>query len=62
MKQNENILNAGGDAYSGRKRSPAISIVFPYDMLVKIRKMAAKNDISAGELVRRMCAKSMGIK
>ena len=61
MKDNDNILNAGGNAYSGRKRSPTLSVVFPDKMLKKIQKQAAKNGISTGEQVRRMCAKAMGI-
>lgn len=55
MKDNNNILNAGGDAYKSRTRSPVLSVVFPKDMLNDIRKRAAKQNISAGEMVRRMC-------
>lgn len=62
MKDNDNILNAGGNAYSNRKRSPTLSVVFPPKMLKKIQKQASKNCISTGEQVRRLCAQAMGIK
>lgn len=59
MKQNKNILNAGGDAYTKRQKSPVLSVVFPHDMLIRIRKRAAKNGITAGEYIRRLCAKGL---
>lgn len=62
MKDNDNILNAGGNAYSGRTRSPTLSVVFPHKMLKQIQKQAGKNGISTGEQVRRLCAQAMGIK
>jgi hypothetical protein len=55
VKENDNILNAGGDAYKGRSRSPVLSVVFPEDMLKAIRKEAAKRNITAGEMIRRLC-------
>lgn len=54
--KNDNILTAGCDKRNPTGRSPLLSVVFPADMLQKIRRQASKNDISAGELVRRLCA------
>ena len=55
----QNILSAGGYPKKEKKRSPSLCVVFPEEMLTKIRKKAFKENITAGELVRRYCAKGL---
>jgi len=50
------ILSVGGYAKKTKgTRSPALPVVFPAEMLARIKEIAQKNSVSAGEIVRIAC-------
>ena len=54
--KDEKILSAGGYAKRTKgTRSPALPVVFPADMLGRIREIAKSQGVSAGEIVRIAC-------
>jgi allophanate hydrolase subunit 1 len=54
--KDEKILSAGGYAKRTKgTRSPALPVVFPAEMLERIREIAKRNGVSAGEIVRIAC-------
>ena len=50
------ILSVGGYAKKTKgTRSPALPVVFPADMLARIKEIAKSQGVSAGEVVRIAC-------
>ena len=60
QQKNNTILKAGGTRRDRKERSPALSVVFPSEVMERIKELSKEERVTKGEIVRRYVMEGLG--